>query len=341
MHAVRSRTRAPLLLAACLALVALSPAIAGFDERKTFDGDQLLIRNLIGRIDIQGHSGSEFEVEIRVRGRDATADLVRIDADEVNYSELIVEFPLDESRRYVYPELGRSSVKFGDDSGGGWLSGLFGSSRKIEVTGSGRGLEIWADATVKVPHGKTLKIEHGVGEIHATDVEASLDLACHTCPIEVVGMKGRVDADTGSGSVWLENVRGDIAADTGSGRVSLIRCEGGSVDVDTGSGRVNAQSVGADELTIDTGSGSVELQLDRMGGGSFEIDTGSGRVELQLPTDASARIFAETGSGGIHLDLDEGYTLIEKEKDACELQVGGGDAVVRLDTGSGSIRISQ
>jgi hypothetical protein len=142
MHGDRCRTRTPLVVAACLALVALSPAIAGFDERRSFDGDQLLLRNLIGRIDVQGHNGPDFEVEIRVRGRDATADLVRIDDDEGSYSELIVEFPLDESRRFVYPELGRSSVKFGDDRGGGWLSGLFGSSRKIEVTGSGRGLEI-------------------------------------------------------------------------------------------------------------------------------------------------------------------------------------------------------
>jgi DUF4097 and DUF4098 domain-containing protein YvlB len=99
--------------------------------------------------------------------------------------------------------------------------------------------------------------------------------------------------------------------------------------------------VSADDLTIDTGSGSVTLQLDRMGSGSFEIDTGSGGIDLHLPPDASADVSADTGGGRIWLDLTGDYRMRHEEDDEAEFTIGAGDAKLTLDTGSGSIRISQ
>jgi hypothetical protein len=356
----RSLSKSLLIAAICSITVALAPLVlAGFDEQKSLETDRLLIRNLIGRVEIVGHDSTEFEIDVQVRGRDATPERVRVAWSEGHDAELRIEFPLGESRRYVYPALGNGQTSF-SPSDGSWISRMLGSSRKVEVTGHGRGLEIWVDISVRVPRGKTLTVEHGVGKIDASDLSASLTLACRSCPIEVADVRGDVIADTGSGSVSIRDVQGNVTADTGSGRVEISSCKGerlhidtgsGRVDiesvdiarlyVDTGSGRVNARSVGADEVEIDTGSGSVELQLDRMGSGNFEIDTGSGGVKLDLPPDASAMISADTGSGGIRLDLAEGYELLHKDSDEARLRIGEGDARVTLDTGSGSIRISQ
>ena len=48
---------------------------------------------------------------------------------------------------------------------------------------------------------------------------------------------------------------------------------------------------------------------------------------------------ASTGSGGIHVDLDD-YDMISKGRNHKNLEVGGGEARIRLETGSGSIRVS-
>ena len=347
-------------LAVIAALLAAAPGLAaGFRHSETLEADQLLVRNLIGQVEIVSHDGPRFEVELDVQGADADPERIRIDASEGRYGEVIVEFPLGESRRYVYPRMGKnSSASFGEEGAGFWTR-MFGGGR-VEVSGSGRGLELWVDATIRVPRGKTLRVEHGVGELTAEGLEAALDLACRACPIEVDGLVGELTADTGAGRITARDVRGNIDADSGSGQVSLSRCEGdrlivdtgsGRVEideiesnrlaVDTGSGRVEARDVVADDVDIDTGSGRVLLQLTRMGRGDFVIDTGSGGVVLELPGDASADIRADTGNGGIDLDLLEGYEVLELDRNSAELRVGSGKASVRLDTGSGSIRVSQ
>jgi hypothetical protein len=344
-----------------LVLAALAfPARADFEANHRFETGELAVRNLVGEIRVQGHDGAAFEVRVNVQGRDASPERVHI---EENRRGLTVVFPVEESKRFVYPRMGRhSKTSFSlsqDDSG--WLnqvlSGLLGG-RRITVAGRGRGLEIWADVEVRVPRGGALTVKHGVGEIRAERMEGDLVLDNSSGGVEIEGVQGAVHVDTGSGSVSVSEVVGSLLIDTGSGRVEAHRCEGDEIDIDTGSGRVvleslagghvnvdtgsgsvQAHGIGADSATIDTGSGSVVLELDRMGSGRFEIDTGSGSVMLSLPAGASADVHASTGGGGIVLDL-EGVTLRRKERDEVAFTIGGGGARVELDTGSGGIRIT-
>jgi DUF4097 and DUF4098 domain-containing protein YvlB len=109
--------------------------------------------------------------------------------------------------------------------------------------------------------------------------------------------------------------------------------------VDTGSGSVTASRIRADGANIDTGSGSISLELESMGRGDYNLDTGSGRITLALPYDASADVEASSGNGGIDVDLDDGVRMRHEERDEVAFSIGGGDASVRLDTGSGGIRI--
>jgi len=346
-----------------LALAAALPAWAEFDKSQSFQADSLTVNNLIGEVQVSGHAGSTFEVLVRVRGEDASPELIEISSTSGASPELTISFPIESERRYVYPALGtgsKTSFSFGKNEGGSWLAQLLGSvgSRKITVVGSGSGLEVWADVEVKVPAGGTFSLNHGVGEIHAVDVRGDLKLDTHTGMIEVARVEGDVLADTGAGHVNLSGVTGELFVDTGSGHVDVAECNGPKILIDTGSGHVNVRAVETPELfvdtgsghvkalairadaaVIDTGSGEVELRLDRMGEGKFEIDTGSGRVILALPADASADVSADTGSGAIHLDLEEPVQILHKDDDELRFRIGGGAARVSLDTGSGSIRI--
>ena len=97
-----------------------------------------------------------------------------------------------------------------------------------------------------------------------------------------------------------------------------------------------------ERASIASGSGSVHLQLARMGRGSYEIGTGSGRVVLTVPAGVSMDVHAETGSGGVDLDIDRDEIQLTKDRrDEVRFTMGGGDAKVRIGTGSGGIRIAQ
>jgi lia operon protein LiaG len=329
------------------ALAAGSVRAENVDRRFTLAGEKLLLVNLAGEIRVEAATGAGFEVEIAVRGRDATADLIRFDQADGPEAHLFVQYPLKDERTFIYPALGSANSSFGAPRGAGWGDSGSGNDsffhlgdRQVRIRSHGRGLEAWADVTVRVPTGKKLEIRHGAGKISATNVQADLVLDSCVGPVEVAGVRGQVSVDTGSGEVGAREIEGDLAVDTGSGSVTLANCGGKRISVDTGSGSVDAKGIGADDLQIDTGSGSVTVALTRMGQGSFVIDTGSGSIDLQVPPDASADIRADTGSGGIVLDLAQGRVR-RHERDEVAVTLGQGDARVTLDAGSGSIHIRQ
>jgi DUF4097 and DUF4098 domain-containing protein YvlB len=361
---------------AALALFVVAPAAhAGeYSESWSTSSDSLTIHNLIGEVQVTG-GGSEFEVTVHVRGADASPGSITLDGSS---NKLEIVFP--ESKRFVYPKLGSGKVSFSPSNNerGSWLSNLFGSmgGGNIEVNGSGRGTEIWADLEIRVPDGAEFVIYHGVGDLNASGIEGEVTLDTSSGRVNVDGVDGSLLVDTGSGAVSVRNSHGEVTVDTGSGhvdisdsdgdsllvdtgsgqvtlsslrfsgnvnvdtgsgRVTLEDVEGDEFVIDTGSGRVNASGLRAEAVSIDTGSGSVELELTEMGGGNFEIDTGSGGITLALPSNASAKVHAESNSG-VDLQLDDAKN-VRQDDDEIDFVVGGGNARVNLETGSGRVKI--
>ena len=334
------------LVAVIVLLLAATGLQAGeFTREFSFSAEELTLVNLIGEVRIEPSGSADFQVVVQVSGQDAQEDLLKFEVRERKAAELVIQFPVDQHRDYVYLALDRgseSTINFQQEAEASWLKKLFSElgSRKIKVRGSGKGLEMWADVTIKVPAGARFELRSGVGEVFASNVEADLNLDTHSGAVVVEKVTGDVLVDTGSGAVIISAVRGEVNIDTGSGAVRLADCRGDKVHVDTGSGSVKASGISSPKTLIDTGSGSVYLQLDSLAEGKVEIDTGSGRVELILPEDASAHISADTGSGGITTRLD-GAVISRSDEKELSLQVGSGQARVNLDTGSGSITIEQ
>jgi hypothetical protein len=349
------------MLIASIATLAWSPpASADFDAQRSIDARMLTVANLIGEVYVEGSDGSTFDVEVRVRGDDGTPENVQIEVREGERGEVYIAYPVGRRTRFVYPELGRNSrSEFTIDGDDSLLEERLEAqgARRIRVSGSGRGREIWADVTVRVPAGREIRVELGVGQIEVRDVAAPVrgqvwsghatadnidgDLMIDTGSghVEVHGVRGAVDIDTGSGHVTLSDVDGeDVRVDTGSGHVDIDRASCRTLEVDTGSGHVEASAVRAERAAIDTGSGGVRLALEQMGDGPFVIDTGSGGVDLLLPADASARVDAETGSGGVRVRRRDARILYE-ERGEVSLELGDGAARVTIDTGSGGISI--
>ncbi len=358
---MRVRGNVLFLFACLLAVPAVVPvARADFDEQISLQAESLELNNLIGEITVVGHGGGGFEVEVRARGRDATRENLTVETREGADAAVSIRFPRED--RFVYPRLGANSKTRldrnpGGDGFSGFLSSLFGGGGRVTVAGGGRGVELWADVTVRVPEGGSISIQHGVGTIAAEKLDGRVALHVRSGEVEARSVRGEVLIDTGSGKAVVEDVEGALTIDTGSGSVRVARVRGaevgvdtgsgevrledvdaGSLTIDTGSGSVRGESLGADEATIDTGSGSVSVGFVRIGDGDFLIDTGSGSIEVTFPADASARVDADTGAGRIRVDFP-GAEIRRMEEDEAEVVIGAGNAHFVLDTGSGTIRI--
>ncbi len=349
----------------------------------TFSAATLTVLDMIGRVEIMPAQGPDFLVTVHVRGQDADPQILKFLEKKGKDPSLMIQFPVEEHREYVYPPLGRdgrTTITYRQDKPRqeSWLKNLLGeiTGKRVTVRGRGKGLEVWADLTIAVPEGGRLKVVDRVGEITADGVTGDLDLDTSRGDIEVRDHDGGLVADTGSGAVDVTDIKGDVVIDTGSGSVTAggvngprldidtgsgsvsvkgietdkIHVDTGSgsvrvdqascrkLDVDTGSGGVRADGIAAERVVIDTGSGSVELMLLGMGGGRYEIDTGSGSINLGVPAGASARISAETSSGGVRCHL-QGAEIIHQKRNEMEVVIGGGDAQVILDAGSGTITL--
>ena len=185
-----------------------------------------------------------------------------------------------------------------------------------------------------------VEVDTGSGSVVASDIDGELSIDTGSGSLRLRSVKGaKVEADTGSGSISAEDLQcEDLSLETGSGSVDgkNLNCE--EVEIGTGSGSIDLKGVGTDSAEIETGSGNIKLQLDRMGSGVFTLEAGSGRIEFTLPARASARIAAESSSGTVRIER-EGVTVEKKDKHSVQILVGGGEAQVSLETGSGGISI--
>jgi DUF4097 and DUF4098 domain-containing protein YvlB len=121
---------------------------------------------------------------------------------------------------------------------------------------------------------------------------------------------------TGSGDIYAEQTgSGDVKAETGSGNIELRNVHGG--------------------LKAETGSGNIKVGGAPAGG--WKLETGSGNAELWVG-DAPLTLDAESGSGSIHSDK-EMLTQGSTDRHHVTGKLNGGGPTVRVETGSGDIRI--
>lgn len=337
----------------CAVAVLVAAPVQG-QEVERVAGSSVAIFNLAGHVEIIRGSGSDVVVRIARGGADAAS--LQVETGTVRgVSTLRIVYPHDE---IVYPEMGRgssTSVTVRED--GTFFRGGGGAGDRVRISGRGDGVEAWADLVIEVPAGRELSVYQAVGEVAAEGVESELAIDTGSGAVRAVDTSGPLSIETGSGMVEARGVAGDLLVETGSGRVEVADVRGGEIVIDTGSGRVTGAGLSAESVTVDTGSGSIELQgvtasaisLDT-GSGSIDIelledvdrlhaDTGSGSVTVRAPDRLGADVEIETGSGGI--DLDFPVELRSTRRNRVEGTIGDGRGEIRIDTGSGGVRLTR
>ncbi|HEY9230353.1 MAG TPA: DUF4097 family beta strand repeat-containing protein [Gemmatimonadaceae bacterium] len=345
------------LVGALFTAVAVAPTRAQ-TERRTLTGTRVAIYNLAGKLKLQPGSGSAVVVDITRGGRDGN-QLSFSSGDIHGASALRVLYPAD---RIVYPDMGyrsRTDIRVNEDgtfdddydNGRDW----WGRRDRVEVRGSGSGLEAYADLLVSVPRGQQISIHLGVGEATVSNVDGNISVKVSSARIVSEHTRGYLNLDTGSGSVSVTDANGDVNLDTGSGSVTVDGVVGQDLRMDTGSGSLTAANIDVKTLKADVGSGGIRLSrikasrvnLDAGSGGidvdllsvvdELTVDTGSGGATIRLPAAQGADVDIETGSGGIQSDFP--VTTSRFGQHTLRGKIGDGRARIRIEAGSGSVRL--
>jgi DUF4097 and DUF4098 domain-containing protein YvlB len=172
------------------------------------------------------------------------------------------------------------------------------------------------DYEIQAPENALLEAGSGSGDITVDGVGDQAKLSTGSGNIHATGLHNGFSASTGSGDIYAEQIgAGDVKAQTGSGNMELRNLHGG--------------------LRAGTGSGDIKV------GGApttdWKLGTGSGNVEL-WPGSTGLTLDASTGSGNIHSDR-EMMTQGTLNRHHVTGKLNGGGPTVRIETGSGDIRI--
>jgi DUF4097 and DUF4098 domain-containing protein YvlB len=365
MRSHGSRRIARGLGTAAVAAVALAGAVrteAQTTEQHSLRGDRVAIYNLVGSIRVEGapEAGGAISVEVTKRG--ANGSRLRVETGDIRGRETL---------RVIYPErritfanersglgrwFGRTEIEVNSDGTFGDSYGWRRSDRdRYEISARGGGFEGYADVVVRIPSGRAISLHLGAGEAVVTRVDGEVVVDVHAASVTTNNTKGRLTLDTGAGSVRVADASGSTLIDSGSGDVELTRISGedltidscsGSVsgsditvadlEVDSGSGSIRLRNVSAKDIVLDSGSGSVELDLasdvDRL-----RADTGSGRFVLHVPESLGTEVTIESGRHG--LDVDFPMTITRRNDDYVRGTIGDGKGEIRIDTGSGGVRL--
>ena len=312
-------------------------------ERFVLQGGRIEICDLAGAVRVVQGSGARAEVLVTRGGADAAR--LRVEQGERGgESRLHVIFP---GSHVVYPRArpwsamhgwGSTTLTVGADGCLGHQDHLALGGHRVTVSGSGPGLHAWADVELRLPRGCQTALRLGVGEVSALGVDGDLTLDVAAAPVEAERTSGTLVVDTGSGGVVLRGNQGDISVDTGSGGVEATDVRGDRLKVDTGSGSVRLDGVRSERIEVDTGSGGVRLDL-LAAPRSLLVDTGSGGVTIVGPASLGAVVELEAGSGGIETDYT--MTVMSKERGYLRGTIGDGRGHIKVDTGSGGVRLIQ
>ena len=172
------------------------------------------------------------------------------------------------------------------------------------------------DYEITAPAKTLLDANSGSGDVNDDGVGMNARLNTGSGSIHASGLKESFSVETGSGDIYAEQIgAGDVKAHTGSGSIELKNISGG-LKAQTGSGDIKIGGQPKSDWRIGTGSGGVEIWAEKS---AFTVD-------------------ASTGSGDIKTDRE---MLVQgsQEKHHITGKINGGGPMVRIETGSGDIRI--
>lgn len=200
------------------------------------------------------------------------------------------------------------------------------------------------DVEVDLPHGSTVDIKTGSGDVTASGLLGEVRAATGSGDLTFHEV-GEADLKSGSGDITLQSTSGDADIKTGSGDVT-VGTAGGRLDLVSGSGDINLRRSDA-PVRAKTGSGDL-----RIGASTGDLDLMTGTGDVTLAGVHGGEVRAKTGTGDVSIGVANGVaayldlnTVTGDVGIALEETSGPGDAEAQarlvVHSGSGDIRVKR
>jgi DUF4097 and DUF4098 domain-containing protein YvlB len=172
------------------------------------------------------------------------------------------------------------------------------------------------DYEIQAPADAFLEANSGSGDVTDDGIGENAKLGTGSGNIHATGLHGNFSVNTGSGNIYAEQTgQGDVKAQTGSGNVELKGIHGG----------------------LRGGTGSGDIKITGSPAADWHLETGSGNIEF-WPGSTGFTLDASTGSGTVHT-YHEMQVQGSFDKHHITGKINGGGPTVRIQTGSGDVRI--
>ena len=191
-------------------------------------------------------------------------------------------------------------------------------AEKVEIYAEqiGDELRIFAEHPTP-PWGVSLAVRYAI----ETPREVDVNLRTVNSKIKVTGTSGAIDVTTANGVITLEGDAGPIRARATNGTVKA--------EIDTLT----------DDAEFSTTNGTIGVEVHQCAGSVAALTT-NGSIKLTLPADFAGQLDAEARRGRVHSDFPS--PVIGKMKNQLKGEIGGGgEAVVKLRSQNGSIRLKR
>jgi hypothetical protein len=199
-----------------------------------------------------------------------------------------------------------------------------------------------SDLEVRVPRQSHVAVRTAEGGIEIVGIQGAVDLESGTGDIRVGGSPRFIYARSVGGTVDVEGFSKLVRASSVAGDV-IVRRAGGYVDVSTVSGDIDLVGRTIWEGRATSVSGNVSFEGDFDDGGSFSFESNSGAIELVVPPRLRADFSVTTFAGTIQNDLAPGSGSAGSASSGAvrevSFSVGGGGARIDVKTYKGAIRL--
>jgi DUF4097 and DUF4098 domain-containing protein YvlB len=240
------------------------------------------------------------------------------------------------------------------------VSGTLGDgARPLELEGDDRNVEIHVEGDEKKGNwfswGNDSRMQPTILNVRVPKaVEVSISVV--SAPVSIDGLDGgKIDVESVSGRIRANLRSPDVSMQTVSGTIDLagradkadLQTVSGDITAPNVADKVDAQTVSGrmtigggpwKEASFSTVSGDTQITGGPTRDGKLDVDSMSGDVQLQLPADTSAHLEASTFSGDLRSDWGNPERGDGPGKEL-KAKLGGGDALIHVESFSGDVRM--
>lgn len=158
-----------------------------------------------------------------------------------------------------------------------------------------------------------------------------------------------VTASTGQGDITVEDSTGPMSLETTTGNVVVFDVGpseiGDIFKAKTNSGSLSLQQLEYRQVEVNSTSGSIIFTGDVKNGANYSMTTLSGSIRMQVPAATNCQLAAVFAAGRFNSDIP--FKLVtENIREGSVKKINakfgkGGEGIVKLTTGNGSIGISK